>query len=319
MNYPENAQNGDMVAGSYGLNPDYDPTQSADEDANYDRRDFTPSNGTAASASNPAFLVRMRRTPLSNVQGSLDYTSGVSSGGPTLPVLFGQGSMMARSGSGSQLSVSSGIAVRATAIAGAGLAKTVGAVDPGGTYPGHVPFAINSDVWAQLAASGGTLTASGGILTITGGVPGAPPDGLVLATTTSGATALSATGVSCIGQMVVAGTNSSTLSAYPTTFPAYVPIYTSTPLSGQAYTVIGFGYLAAGRLPSGTSQIVISPPGGTQPAYPIASQNASGTIALPTLVGFSPQDVTTLFQLHEGLASPLYAPVLVNHYIGPNP
>ena len=34
----------------------------ADEDANYNRRDFTPSTGTAASASAPAFLVRMRRT-----------------------------------------------------------------------------------------------------------------------------------------------------------------------------------------------------------------------------------------------------------------
>ena len=46
--------------------------------------------------------------------------------GPTLPVLFGRGSMMARSGSGSQLSVASGITVRATAIAGPQPAKTVG-------------------------------------------------------------------------------------------------------------------------------------------------------------------------------------------------
>ena len=102
--------------------------------------------------------------------------------------------------------------------------------------------------------------------------------------------------------------------------PAYVPIYTTTPLGGQAYTVIGFGYLAPGRLQSGASQIVIAPPTGALPTYPVAAQNASAVIALPTLAGLSLQDVSTLFQLHgDPSLSPymIYAPVLVDHYLGP--
>ena len=59
----------------------------------------------------------MRRT---NNTSGLDQEPGVSSGGPTLPVLFGRGSLMARSGGSGQLSVASGITVRATAIAAAG-------------------------------------------------------------------------------------------------------------------------------------------------------------------------------------------------------
>ena len=82
---------------------------------------------------------------------------------------------MARSGSLGQLSAASGVTVRATAVAAvgrvsfatsggtytAGLAKTIGPVDPAGTYAGHVAFAVNADVWAGLTANGGTLTATG--------------------------------------------------------------------------------------------------------------------------------------------------------------
>ena len=98
----------------------------------------------------------MRRT--NNING-LDQEPGVSSGGPTLPVLFGRGSMMARSGSPGQLSVASGITVRATAIAGPQPAKTVGPLytNSGGTSTAVAqlaPFAIRSDLWTQV--SGGT-------------------------------------------------------------------------------------------------------------------------------------------------------------------
>ena len=199
----------------------------------------------------------------------------------------------------------------------AGLAKTIGTVDPSGSYAGHVPFAINADVWAGLAANGGTLTATGGTLTITGGTAGTPPDGLVLAAAASGA-GLTATGVAGIGQAVIAGSDSSTLAAYPASLPAYIPIYTTTELGGQQYTIIGFGYLPPGSLTVGAAQIVIAPSGGAAAAYPVAARNASGVVALPVLGGFSAQDVSTLFALHEGLVSPVYAPVLVDHYIGPN-
>ena len=110
-------QSGDMSSGTYGSNPNYNAANVADEDGSYNRRDLTPSSGTAASASDPAFLVRMRRT---NNTSGLTRQPGVSSGGPTLPVLFGRGSLMAQSGGTGQLSVASGITVRGTAIAAAG-------------------------------------------------------------------------------------------------------------------------------------------------------------------------------------------------------
>ena len=72
----------------------YNPGQPSVEADDYTRADFMPSSGAAASASGSAFLVRMRRT--NNLNG-LDQEPGISSGGPTLPILFGRGSLMARS------------------------------------------------------------------------------------------------------------------------------------------------------------------------------------------------------------------------------
>jgi hypothetical protein len=302
MNYPENAPNGDMVAGAYGLNGSYDPTQLADEDANYNRRDFTPSTGTAASVSAPAFLVRMRRTPLWNVPGSLDDTPGISSGGPTLPVLFGRGSMMARSGSGSQLSVSSGITVRATAIAGAQPAKTVGPLytNSNGMLTAVAqlaPFAITDALWTQL--SGGTGT------TVNPLVAG------------SGAMILnsqSQIALTAIGQPLVASTNDSTLSMGPQSTAVYVPIYTN--YASQPGTIIGFVYYNNWSYTSGS--LTLGPAAG---AAQIGGQNVSSTMALPLPAALAPADVATMFQDHASLFNqhPLYAPALVNRHIGPNP
>ncbi len=177
-----------MTSGTYGLNTSYGTAQS-DEDASYNRRDFSYSTGTADSGVAPAFLVRMRRTGMSSDSIALDdQDAGVSSSGPTLPVLFGRGSTMARSDtsglarSGS-LSVSSGVTVRSTAIAAvgdgiqfdntsgtpatpysAGRAKTVGRSYGGNqsaiNMPGVAPFALESSFWAAVSSgmSSGTLT-----------------------------------------------------------------------------------------------------------------------------------------------------------------
>ena len=150
---PSNATEGDMVAGTY--NPG-EPSAEADD---YTRADFTPSSGTAASTGS-AFLVRMRRT--NNLNG-LDQEPGISCGGPTLPILFGRGSMMARSGSPGQLSVASGITVRATAIAGPQPAKTVGPLytSSGGTLTAVAqlaPFAITDALWTQVLSAGTAAT-----------------------------------------------------------------------------------------------------------------------------------------------------------------
>jgi hypothetical protein len=127
-----NAREGDMVAGTYSQNTVDPPDGAADEGTTaadgsgnpYHRRDFQ-------NTSNQAFLVRMRRTNnissnTSNTTSSFDQEGGISSSGPTLPVLFGRGSMMARSGNTGQLSVASGVTVRATAIAATAPARTVG-------------------------------------------------------------------------------------------------------------------------------------------------------------------------------------------------
>jgi hypothetical protein len=143
--YPQAAE-GDMVAGTYGQNPSYQPDAadtdgSHDENATYTRRDFQPA--TSSSSPPPAFVARMRRTSNPN---NIDNEPGISSGGAvypngdpnstapaTLPYLFGRGSLMSRT------AAAQGVTVRATAIAAAGpvaglsqnaytagLAKTIG-------------------------------------------------------------------------------------------------------------------------------------------------------------------------------------------------
>ena len=115
----------------------------------------------------------------------------------------------------------------------------------------------------------------------------------------------------------------------------YVPIYTTVSLGVQSWTIIGVGYLSAGQWTYAAAnqqtaaQLTISPPGNS-PSPGVGSQNVSGVLALALPASFSQQDVNDLFQLHGGsvtdprlsgyqpLVNPLYAPVLVNHYIGPN-
>ena len=174
-----NAVEGDVVAGTYGLNSSYqpdsgDPQGSRDENNAYGRRDFQ-------NTSNQAFLVRMRRTANPN---GIDSEAGISSGGvivnsdgtsspATLPFLFGRGGMMARSGDPGQLSVTSGITVRAAAIAAAGPATGLGqtsyevgrAKAAGPPYqgtdannnpvniPGTTPFSITVGAWNSMPAN----------------------------------------------------------------------------------------------------------------------------------------------------------------------
>jgi Tfp pilus assembly protein PilV len=329
LNATGNAQEGDMVAGTYGSNLAYsqqNPMSSADEDDNYNRRDFQ-------NTSNQAFLVRMRRTPLSNVPGSLDNAPGVSSGGPTLPLLFGRGGLMARSGSSDQLSVTSGITVRAAAIAAAGPAAGLGqtpyevgrAKAAGPPYqgtdannnpvniPGTTPFSITVGAWNSMPANvPEAFQSSGG----SGDVQwfGNSP-----------------TNVIQIGQSVsVMGGTSTTLAiggvAGTPTQSGYVPIYAVVPLGGQSSTIIGFGYVRWNwDAASGTLTLTK----GSTGTYPVGCGNVSGVLVLALPASFSQQDVATLFQLHAGaatdpslapdnLTNSVYAPVLVNRYIGPN-
>jgi hypothetical protein len=290
---PSNATEGDLVAGTYN------PGQPSAEADNYTRADFTPApSGSSASS---AFLVRMRRT--NNING-LDQEPGISSSGPTLPILFGRGSLMARSaglsGGTGGLSVASGITVRAAAIAGPQPAKTVGPLysNSGGTLTAIAqlaPFAITDALWTQV--SGGTGT------TVNPLVAG------------SGAMVLDSqfqNKLTAIGQSLVASTVDSTLLLGPQT-AVYVPIYANYP--SQAGTIIGFVYYNNWTYTSGSLTL-----GPATVAVQIGGQNVSLTMALPLPATLAPADVSTMFQDHANLFSqnPLFAPALVNHYIGPN-
>jgi hypothetical protein len=291
-----NAQNGDMVAGTYN------PGQSSVEGDDYARADFTPA--PSGSSTSSAFLVRMRRTPLSTVPGSVDNTPRVSSGGATLPLLFGRGSLMAQSGGSGQLSVASGVTVRATAIAGPQPAKTVGPVytNTGGTLTAVAqlaPFAIRSDLWASLTAAG--FTGSTAVNPLAAGSGAMILDSQFRNTLTA------------IGQPLVASTDDSALSGGPQN-AVYVPIYADYP--SQPATIIGFAYYNNWSYQSGSLTL-----GPAAAAVQIGDQNVSPTMALPLPAALAPADASTMFQDHANLFGryPLYAPALVNRCIGPNP
>ncbi len=286
-----NAQEGDMVAGTYN------PGQPSAEGDDYARADFAPA--TSGSSTGNAFLVRMRRT---NNTSGLDNQPGVSSGGPTLPFLFGRGSMMARSGGRGQLSVASGVTVRATAIAGPQPAKTVGPIyaNNSGTLTAVAqlpPFAIQRNLWTSLTATGGTAN-----ITINPLVAG------------SGAIILDnqfRNVLTAIGQPLVASTDDNALFGGPQS-ALYVPIYAD--YASQAATIIGFVYYNNWSYQSGSLTL-----GPAAAGVQIGRQNVSPTMALPLPTALAPADASAMFQDHAGLFSqyPLYAPALVNRYTPP--
>jgi len=371
-----NAPNGDQVAGAYGMNNNYpESTSPADEDGNYNRRDFQPAPATQSPYA-PAMLARLRRT--ANPLG-LDQLTGISSGGPTIPYLFGWGTMMQPGYSSGPWPQQQGVTVRATAIAAAednitfgnstynaGRAKAVGRSNvipatgnpPALTIPGVAPFALEGSFWASLSPGSPSVTlnlvplpgppARVEIQTSAGGTVG-----LLLMTTTDAITSHVAASATSIGQPPqllapngsAAGFDDSALlqDAAGTGVVDFVPIYTTAPLGGQTWTVIGFGYLYAGQwtyTPANqqlaqAATLTIAPPvttSSTGVALPphVAGQNASGVLGLALPGSFSQQDVIDLFQLHGGfvsdpnlngftpLTNALYAPVLVDHYIRPN-
>ena len=279
-----NAIEGDMRAGQYGLNDGSGvesayPTQATvDEggDANYStdnpysRRDFFQQK---PSPTPNAFLVRMRRTANPN---GIDSEAGISSGGlvvnsdgsssspATLPVLFGRGSMMARSGTTGQLSVASGVTVRATAIAAAGTvtglsqtpyeagrAKAAGPPYQGTdannnpvNIPGVTPFALAATSWGGAWTTQQLKIASDGTTLVAADVTG----------TTWGKVLQVATNIIAIGQQVggpsVPVGNASTLaittssSLYsPINLYQYAPVYDASGAVAPGSIIVGFGYV----------------------------------------------------------------------------
>ena len=114
-----NTTSGDMVDGDYTYNPsNYNPAVTpAVEDDQYNRVDFQPDSTASASS----FLVRLKRSNEPTVSSSF-------SSGPTLPYLFGRGSLLQTqtTSSGTVWAKSQGITARATGIANATPALFVG-------------------------------------------------------------------------------------------------------------------------------------------------------------------------------------------------
>ncbi len=102
-----NFEHGDMVFGTY------DETDTAHVEADdYTRSDFVPVFGGVNIGNSEAFLVRLRRT---NDPFALDVVPGVSSAGPSLPMLFGKASL-AHGATAAYDPRRDGITVRSTSI-----------------------------------------------------------------------------------------------------------------------------------------------------------------------------------------------------------
>lgn len=144
-----NNDNGDMVAGDYSAGASHlDGFFMGGAWNPYERMDLAP------NATGDAFLVRMRRT---NDFSNLDREPDVSTAGPTIPFLFGRGSMIqGRDPSATYSPRHHGMTVRATAIANATTARTIGVrgyADPENPLveiPGAAPFALVFDYWNSL-------------------------------------------------------------------------------------------------------------------------------------------------------------------------
>jgi hypothetical protein len=146
---PVNEIDGDMVAGAYTHSAsNYDPAVTpAVEDNQYNRVDFRPGKSSSPPLAS-SFLVRLKRSNEPTVEPSF-------SSGPTLPYLFGQGSLIQTqaTSSGTVWARNRGITARAT-----GIAKAAPALFVGGPS-------------AQYNVAGTALAGSGGV-----GVLGQPPN-----------------------------------------------------------------------------------------------------------------------------------------------
>lgn len=290
-----NEQYGDMVAGTFVPVP-------ANEDSGYNRSDFNPSSAGAAA---DAFLVRLRRT--NDLQG-LDNVPGVSSHGPTLPLVFGRGSMLSGGDPDAAYSIRHhGLTVRATAIAGTRRAMSIGTpfrgVDP--PLPGVTPFVLDRiSLWdtARFAANGTPVTATvdamGNMTVITPGF-GAGPHGRFLMSPPT-----------MVGQEVPSAAAVGPDLSSPVI--GYVPIYQSIVNgSGQParVLVVGFGRvtltLVSGTPGAGAFEVTLA----KLPSI-VAPENAS---AVPSarLNSLDTTELSNLMQAHQSFADPLLAAALV--------
>jgi hypothetical protein len=288
-NDEQNARHGDMVSGTFGV-PDNGctPEWPRRECANYARTDFTPAEPEDSPAAD-AFLVRLRRSVRpdgTQSSGSLDLVPGVSSAGPTLPLLFGLGSTV-QAETDSPGIRTTGMTVRATAIADARPARGVGLPDPVSLPPhlGVTPFALERAAWRELLAVDTPVSGSvdgAGVVTVGGTVIGrfsAP--------------------VLSIGEWV----EPETPEGGAVTIDGYAPLYEE--IVGVE-RVVGFARIEMTGSAPGSVQLIRRP-------GQIAPENATSVVLPAFPIDLEPEAITLVFEANLALQEEgaLLAPSLV--------
>jgi len=312
-----NTTSGDVVSGDYTYRAsNYNPAQTmAVEDDQYNRVDFQPDSTASASS----FLVRLKRSNEQAVSSSF-------SSGPTLPYLFGQGSLIQTqtTSSGTVWAKSQGITARATGIAsarpvmGVGRQSTVNQIQ----IPGVTSFALRYKFWIQFALTkSSSPPAPGAVLTQPIELDPAANNGSLTAQSQSVGTGLDGQYLSwSSGTFPSLGWLLSTVAVSQPAFSDsintknYVPIYDNTFVGDGADWIVGFGVI----------QVVNS--------NPLKIQIINGQIAPINAMGYlygggldpaiTGPVLTSLISANQGLGAPptsdtqpippvLLAPVLV--------
>lgn len=272
---------GDMVSGSW-LGGD-DHTEGND----YSRADFT-------AGGNDAFLVRLRRTA-----ESFDPVSDASSGGPPIPLLFGRGSLMnfdARA---------AGVPVRATAIAAARRANSIGRPSPADSLPGSTPFVLRRTAWETLLVADVPAEISFSLGSPDVSIGGASA-GFVVSLLPADPEPVTEP---VLGQAAFAAPATlDRINQLPTAGAAYVLIVADAgPIANR---VIGFGFVSVTRDPAEPTTATL-----TKRTNRIAAFNATPAIVEPLPEVFSDTtddpDLAILFAEHDAFAAPLLAAALV--------
>lgn len=304
---------GDLVAGTYDAND-----LAHHEDAVYARSDFQPQPG------GDAFLARLRR---SNDFEGLDNIGGISQAGPTLPYLFGRGSLIQKLPQETYSPREHGITLRATAIAHARRAKGVGRSAPTEDIPGAMAIALYRPIWeGSLPAISVTLSDARLTVEIDGNVtfddasdPGddVNPEAAghaVEDTGTGGVLALGAEQPT----VPLASTPDQFVDALLAAAPGdpalvYVAIlpHPANPATTIPDRIIGFGCCEVRRDPSDSpNQFRIA-----RRENRVASINATAAL-IPLQSGAAIADLDEsqredLFEQHEAFSAPLLVPALV--------
>ena len=290
----QNLVNGDLVSGTFrnsGLEcPNGKP---GIECADYTRKDFVPADVDDSQTAS-AFLVRLRRSvkpePVQDTE-SQDSTSGVSSAGPTLPLMFGLGSLLQPESDSSGIR-HTGITVRATAIADARPARGVGLPDSTPRRLGVTPFALDRVAWRDRLSVNTPLSCSvsgTGEITFEEAVIG--QEETVIGQFVSQ--------VLSIGQPV----QPNPPAAGSITINGYSPLYQD--ILGTP-RIVGFARIQMSGTIPGDVQVI-------KRSAQVAAENATSTIPPTFPIGLQPQELTLLFQAHRTLQNEeaLMAPVLV--------